>query len=112
MARGDVEEGELVGAGFVIGDRRLDRIAGIAQIDEIDAFDDAAVLDVEARNDAHFEHAPFQFIHNFKALRAWASTLREAGPRVFIVFSVMGAAIKPPPKISRFHARQDALKPL
>ena len=56
VARGDVEEGELVGAGRVIGDRRLDRIAGIAQIDEIDALDDAAVLHVEAGNDADLEH--------------------------------------------------------
>ena len=56
VARGDVEEGELVGAGGVIGDRRLDRIAGIAQIDEIDALDDAAVLDVEAGDDADLEH--------------------------------------------------------
>ena len=56
VARGDVEEGELVGAGRVIGDRRLDRIAGVAQIDEVDALDDAAVLDVEAGNDADLEH--------------------------------------------------------
>ena len=48
---------ELVGAGGVIGDRRLDRIAGVAQVDEVDAFDDAAVLDVEAGDDADLEHA-------------------------------------------------------
>ena len=35
VAGGDVEEGELVGAGRVIGDRRRDRIARVAQIDEI-----------------------------------------------------------------------------
>ena len=56
MAGRDVEKAELVGARRIIGDRRLDRIAGIAQIDEIDALDDAAVLDVEAGNDANFEH--------------------------------------------------------
>ena len=56
VARGDVEKAQLVGAGGVIGDRRLDRIAGIAQIDEVDALDDAAVLDVEAGNDADLEH--------------------------------------------------------
>ncbi len=32
------------------------RIAGIAQIDEIDALDDAAVLHVETGNDADLEH--------------------------------------------------------
>ena len=47
---------QLVGARRVIGDRRLDRVAGVAQVDEIDALDDAAVLDVEAGNDADFEH--------------------------------------------------------
>jgi regulator of protease activity HflC (stomatin/prohibitin superfamily) len=57
VARGDVEKGELVGAGLVIGDRRFHRIAGIAQVDEVDAFDDPAVFHVEAGNDADFEHA-------------------------------------------------------
>jgi hypothetical protein len=57
VACGDVEKGEFVGAGLVIGDRRLHRIAGIAQINEIDAFDDPAVFDVEAGNDADLEHA-------------------------------------------------------
>ena len=56
VAGGDVEKAELVGAGGVIGDGAFDRIAGVAQIDEIDALDDAAVLDVEAGNDAAFKH--------------------------------------------------------
>ena len=47
---------ELVGAGGVIGDRRFDRVAGVAQIEEPDALDDTAVLDVEAGNDADLEH--------------------------------------------------------
>ncbi len=34
VARGDVEEAELVGAGRVIGLRRLDRVAGIDEVDE------------------------------------------------------------------------------
>ena len=53
---GDVEEAELVGAGGVIGDRRFDGIAGVAQIDEVDALDHAAVLDVEAGDHADLEH--------------------------------------------------------
>ena len=57
VAGGDVEEGELVGARGVIGDRRCDRIAGVAQLEELHAFDDSAVLDVETGNDADFEHA-------------------------------------------------------
>ena len=43
LAGGDVEKAELVRAGRVIGPRRLDRIAGVDEIDEVDALDDAAV---------------------------------------------------------------------
>ena len=63
VAGGDVEEGELVGAGGVVGPRLLDRIAGVAQVDELHALDDAAVLDVEAGDDADLEHvhqSPFR----------------------------------------------------
>jgi len=51
MAGGDVEEHQLVGAGGVIGPRLLHRIASVAEGDELHAFDDAAVLDVQARYD-------------------------------------------------------------
>jgi hypothetical protein len=56
VARRDVEEAELVRAGGVIGNGRFDRIAGVAQIDEIDTLDHAAVFHVEAGDDADFEH--------------------------------------------------------
>ena len=55
--RGDVEEDELVGALGVVARRELDRIAGVAQVDEVDALDDAAPVDVEARDDPHGAHA-------------------------------------------------------
>ncbi len=48
--RGDVEEGELVGALVVVAARNFDRIAGIAQADEIHAFHHAAAGDVETGN--------------------------------------------------------------
>jgi len=51
-------EAQLVGARGVIGDRALDRIAGVAQIDEMHALDDAAVLHVETGNDAALKHGP------------------------------------------------------
>src|SRR5439155_18360413 len=51
-ARAYVEKGELVGALEVVAARDLDRIAGIAQVDEIHALDHAACGDVEAGNDA------------------------------------------------------------
>ena len=52
----DIEKAELIGAGSIISDRAFDGIAGIAQIDEIDALNDASVLHVEARDDARFKH--------------------------------------------------------
>jgi hypothetical protein len=57
MARRDVEEAELVGAGRVIGLGGLDRIAGVAQVDELHAFDDAPVLHVEAGDEPDLQHA-------------------------------------------------------
>ena len=56
VAGGDIEETQFVGARLVVGDRAFDGIAGVAQVDEFDAFDDAAVFDVEAGDEAGFEH--------------------------------------------------------
>ena len=56
MARGNVEKAQLVGAGGVIGDGAFHRIAGVAQIDEIHALDDATLFHVETGDDAGFEH--------------------------------------------------------
>jgi hypothetical protein len=55
-AGGDVEEGDLVGALFVVAAGDLHRITGVPQFDEIDALDDTAGTDVEAGNDALGEH--------------------------------------------------------
>src|SRR5690606_14852707 len=52
----DVEKAELVRPGSVIGLGRLDRIAGVDQVDEVHALDDAAVGHVEAGDDAGLEH--------------------------------------------------------
>ena len=56
MTCSDVEEAELVGAGLVIGPGGFHGIAGVTQIDEVHALDDAAVLYVEAWNEADLEH--------------------------------------------------------
>ena len=69
VGRRDVEEDELVRALPVVGDRRLDRIARVGEIEEPHALDDAAVLDVEAR-----DHAPGQH-------RRQAATAASAAPR-------------------------------
>ena len=53
----DIEKAKLVGARSVIGNRRLDRVTGIDQVDEIDTFDDPAIGHVKARDDTCFQHA-------------------------------------------------------
>ena len=54
-AGGDIEKGEFVGALVIVAVRDLHRIAGILQLDEIDALDHAAGGDVETGNDAFGE---------------------------------------------------------
>ena len=56
VARRDVEEAQLVGARLVVSCGGLDRIAGIAQIDEFDALDDTPLFHVEARDEADLQH--------------------------------------------------------
>jgi hypothetical protein len=56
---GDVEQADLVGALAVVGAGGLDGVAGVAQAGEVDALDDAAVLDVEAGDDAALQHKRF-----------------------------------------------------
>src|SRR5205807_10660461 len=57
LGRGrDVEEADLVGALRVVGGGLLDRIAGVAQREEVGALHDPAVLHVEARDDPAGQH--------------------------------------------------------
>ena len=49
---GDVEEDQFVGAIAVVAVGKFDGVAGIAQVDEVDALDDAAAGDVETGDDA------------------------------------------------------------
>src|SRR3989449_11657346 len=51
-----VEKNELVGSLIVVGAGQLDRVAGVPQIQEPDAFDHASVGDVEARDDSPGQH--------------------------------------------------------
>ncbi len=51
-AGGDVEEGDLVGALLVVAAGDFHRVAGVANVLELDALDHAAVVHVEAGNDA------------------------------------------------------------
>jgi hypothetical protein len=54
VRRGDVEEGELVGLVAVVTRRDLDRVARVAEADEVHALHDPAILHVEARDASRF----------------------------------------------------------
>ena len=54
----DVEPHDLVGALLGVAQCGLDGLAAVAQVDEVDALDDAAARDVEARDDALTQHRP------------------------------------------------------
>ena len=58
LGRHDVEKAKLVRAGGIVGDGGVHRIARIAQVDEVDALDHAAIGDVEAGDDAGLQHGP------------------------------------------------------
>ena len=57
VAGGDVEKAQFVGAFAIVEPRLRHRVAGIDQVDKVDALDDAPVLDIETGNDAHLQHA-------------------------------------------------------
>ena len=69
---GDVEEDELVGAELRVTGRELDRLAHLAEVDEVHALDDASSLDVEAGDYALLDHASA-----FSRRRAPAAALRS-----------------------------------
>jgi hypothetical protein len=56
MARGNIEERQLIRAGRIIQRRLLHRITGVAQTDKIDPLHHPPVLHVQARDDPQFQH--------------------------------------------------------
>ena len=64
MAGGYIQEAQLVRAGFVIGLGLFDRITGVLQVDEIDAFDHAAIGNVETGYDADTDGQSLVFLYN------------------------------------------------
>ncbi len=60
VAGRDVQKHQLVGPLLLIPRRHLDRIAGVAQIDEIGPFDHPTTIDVEARNHTLGKHRLFR----------------------------------------------------
>ncbi|MNL69966.1 hypothetical protein D3C87_1948940 [compost metagenome] len=59
---GDIEEGELVSALRVVARGNFDRVACVAQLDEIDALDHTASGDVKTGNDSFCEHVSERFV--------------------------------------------------
>jgi hypothetical protein len=57
---GDIEEHDFVGARGGVPVREFGGIAGIDEIDELNALDDASVGDIEAGEDALGQHAASQ----------------------------------------------------
>ena len=72
MGGGDVEEGQLVGALGVVEPGELDGVAGVAELLEVHALDDAAAVDVEARDD------PDREAHSFAPCAASATSTMSA----------------------------------
>ena len=79
---GDVQEAQLVRASGVIDLGLLDRITGVDQVNEVDALDDTAVLDVEAGYDAGLQHA--------RLLTGLAPPDKRYGTRLQSVWQVYG----------------------
>ena len=73
---GDVEEDELVGALGVVALGQLDRVARVAQADEVGALDDAPGVDVEAGDDPLEDHGA----RGRPSRRATTRVVRVAGP--------------------------------
>ena len=60
VAGRDVQEDQLVGPLGIIARRHVDRVARVAEVDEVRPLDHAAVVDVEARDDPLGQHAQSQ----------------------------------------------------
>ena len=50
--RGDIEEGQFIGAFLVITTGIFNRVAGVTYIDKLDTLDHATIVDIETGDDA------------------------------------------------------------
>ena len=57
MARGDIEEDQLVGSFELVASGDFDRVTCIAELDEVGPFDDATGMDIQTGNNAFGEHS-------------------------------------------------------
>jgi hypothetical protein len=56
----DVEKDKFIRSLSIIGPRALDRVSGITDILELGSFNDAATVDIEARDDSFAKHGANQ----------------------------------------------------
>ena len=89
VRRGDVEEDELVGALGVVALGELHRVARVADVDEVRALDDAAGVDVQARDDALHVHASRVGRLVASVNRPMASDEPDTPPRVGLVIAAL-----------------------
>jgi hypothetical protein len=54
--RSDVQKSQFIGALVVVARGNFNRVTGIAQLQEINAFDNPTAGDVKTRNDSFSEH--------------------------------------------------------
>jgi hypothetical protein len=50
MAGTDIEEDQLIGSFFLVTPSYVHGVAGVAQLEEVDAFDHTATIDIETRD--------------------------------------------------------------
>src|SRR5207244_8257827 len=67
---GDVEKDHFVGALLIVAVSELDRIAGVAQVDEVDALHNATAGDIETGDDSLGQH-PSEFQKIAHALQTY-----------------------------------------
>ena len=82
VAGRDVEEHQLVGPFLLVAGGHLDRVAGVAQVQEVGPLDHAAAVDIEAGNDALGEHGDGVVVDSSLTLRVGA---QATSTRDFIV---------------------------
>ena len=90
MACGDIKEHQFVRSCLAVAARQLNRVAGIAETDEVHAFDDAAIGNVKTGNQAKGDHdnemksmdAAVSVAPTFQALQAMSQATINIGSKV------------------------------
>ena len=63
MRGSDVQKDKFIGSLLVVDLRRLHRVAGITQVEEVHAFHNSTIFNIETGNDAFGEHSFSLLLH-------------------------------------------------